>query len=98
MISRDRLWTFQHRYAPYFFIAPFLILFCSFMLYPLGRSAMLSFYKAIGPQNLPWVTGLGNYRFMIHDVLFWIAVSNTVLYTIGSLIIQIPASLGLPRF
>ena len=93
-MHRDRLWTFQYRYAPYFFIAPFIVLFCGFMLYPLGRSAMLSFYKAIGPQDLKF-TGLDNYRFMIHDKLFWIAVANTVLYTIGYLTIQIPTSLGL---
>ncbi len=93
-MQRDRLWAFQHRYAPYFFVAPFVILFCCFMIYPLGRSAMLSFYKAIGPQNLKFV-GLGNFNFMIHDVLFWIAVANTIAYTIGYLLIQIPASLGL---
>lgn len=92
--SRDRLWTWQHRYAPYLFVAPFVILFCCFLLYPLGRSIMLSFYKAVGPRNLKF-EGLGNFRFMMTDYLFWIAVGNTILYTIGFLIIQIPAALGL---
>src|SRR5687768_10469393 len=92
--SRDRLWTIQHRYAPYLFIAPFVILFCCFLLYPLGRSITLSFYKAVGPRTLKF-EGLGNFRFMLTDYLFWIAVANTVVYTIGFLMIQIPAALGL---
>ena len=94
MTARDRLWKFQHQFAPYFFVAPFVLLFCCFMIYPLGRSAMLSFYKAVGPKNLKF-NGLENYSFMIHDKLFWIAVGNTLLYTIGYMTIQIPASLGL---
>src|SRR5438105_3383652 len=93
-VMRDRLWTLQHRFAPYLFVAPFVILFCCFWIYPLGRSAMLSFYKAVGPKNLRFA-GLENFRFLLHDTLFWIAVGNTLVYTIGYLIIQIPSALGL---
>jgi ABC-type sugar transport system permease subunit len=92
--TRDRFWTWQHRYAPYLFMAPFIVLFCCFLIYPLGRSIILSFYKAVGPRNLRF-EGLGNYRFIITDYLFWIAVANTVTYTVGFLSIQIPAALGL---
>jgi len=92
LASRDRLWTLQARLAPYLFVAPFILLFASFMIYPLARSAILSCYKAVGPKNLKF-TGFDNYIFLIHDRLFWIAVLNTLGYTIGYLIIQIPASL-----
>src|SRR5215204_2768572 len=92
--TRDRLWALQHRYAPYLFIAPFVVLFCCFLIYPLGRSVMLAFHKAVGPRNLKW-EGFGNFDFMFHDYLFWIAVGNTVLYTVGFLSIQIPGALGL---
>src|SRR5689334_21736423 len=92
--SRDRWWAWQHRFAPYLFVAPFVILFCCFLIYPLGRSIELALYKAVGPRNLRF-EGLGKFRFMLTDYLFWIAVGNTVAFTIGYLLIQIPASLGL---
>ena len=31
VITRRKLWSFQARYAPYFFVAPFVALFCAFM-------------------------------------------------------------------
>src|SRR6266511_2583359 len=61
--SRDRWWAIQHRFAPYLFIAPFVVLFCCFLIYPLGRSIELSFYKAVGPKSLKF-DGLGNFRFV----------------------------------
>jgi ABC-type sugar transport system permease subunit len=93
-VNRDRLWAWQHRYAPYLFVAPFVILFCCFLLYPLGRSVALSFYKAAGPKHLVF-TGLENFRFLLVDRLFWLAVLNTVVFTITFLILQIPVALGL---
>src|SRR3954462_12697237 len=92
--ARDRWRAFQSRYAPYFSVAPFVILFCCFLIYPLGRSVELSFYKAVGPKHLKF-DGLGNFKFILTDYLFWFAVGNTVVFTIGYLLIQIPAALGL---
>ncbi|HEX8522129.1 MAG TPA: sugar ABC transporter permease [Tepidisphaeraceae bacterium] len=93
-MTRDRWWALQQKYAPYLFVAPFVVLFCVFLLYPLGRSVTLSFYKAVGPKHTQFA-GLHNYRFLVVDKLFWIAVANTVAFTIGYLIIQIPAALAL---
>jgi ABC-type sugar transport system permease subunit len=90
----QRLWKFQHRYAPYLFTLPFVLLFCIFLLYPLGRSLVMSLYKSAGPRSQFFV-GLGNYRYLMQDKLFWLAVANTTGYTIVFLTIQIPASLGL---
>jgi ABC-type sugar transport system permease subunit len=92
--ARQRLWALQHRYAPYFFTAPFVILFCTFMIYPLGRSIVLSMHKAIGPAHLKFV-GLDNYRFLLFDRLFWLASINTAGYAVIFISIQIPLSLGL---
>ena len=38
----------QSRWAPYLFVLPFVIVFICFMLYPLGRSLVLSFEKTSG--------------------------------------------------
>lgn len=94
-MTRDRWWAFQQRFPPYFFVSPFLLLFSAFLLYPLGRSFVMSLYRWAGPRTHVFV-GIGNYRFLLlHDLIFWYAVGNTTLYTIAFLAVQIPASLGL---
>ena len=87
-------WRWQRRLAPYLFISPFIVLFCCFMLYPLCRSVVLSFYKAAGPRDLKYV-GLGNYKFLLTDRIFWAAVFNTSYYAVLFLPSQILLALGL---
>ena len=94
VITRRKLWSFQARYAPYFFVAPFVALFCAFMAYPLVRSLILSFYKAASPRTMRFV-GLDNYRFLLRDWAFRGAVVNTVYFAIVFISLQIPLSLGL---
>jgi ABC-type sugar transport system permease subunit len=93
-MNRKRLWYLQHRFAPYLFVFPFIVLFIVFMLYPLGRSLMLSFYQTIGPRHMKFI-GLGNFVFLLKDHLFWGALANTASYVLAYLSVQIPASLGL---
>jgi ABC-type sugar transport system permease subunit len=90
----SRLWTLQHRYAPYLFVTPFLLLFFVFILYPLIRSLILSFCNTVGPQEVHF-TGRANWIYLLHDPYFWIAAANTAVYVFAFLMIQIPASLAL---
>jgi ABC-type sugar transport system permease subunit len=92
--ARQRLWAWQAKASPYLFVLPFVLLFVVFMLYPLGRSLVLSFYKSAGPARRDFI-GVQNYTFLARDWLFWRAVLNTTLYTVVFLSIQIPLSLGL---
>src|SRR5205814_10088786 len=59
----------RHRW-PLLFVAPFFVLFAVFFLYPIGYSLWLSFrdWSLIGPARY---IGLGNYRELLHDSLFW---------------------------
>ncbi|MDP9174617.1 MAG: sugar ABC transporter permease [Planctomycetota bacterium] len=94
-MNRDRWWKWQHRFAPYFFVAPFVLLFSIFTLYPMYRSLLLSFYKTAGPRHQVFV-GLDNYRYLLgHDLAFLLAVVNSAGFTIAFLVLQIPMSLGL---
>jgi ABC-type sugar transport system permease subunit len=88
------LWALQAKYAPYLFVAPFLLLFLAFMVYPLLRSVSMSFYSYAGPHTTRFV-GLGHYAFFMKDLLLWVAVANTILYAILFMALQIPLSLGL---
>ena len=93
-LSRERLWQLQHKFAPYLFLSPFIVLFCCFMLYPLGRSVVLSLYKSVGPGKNEFV-GLGNYRYLMTDRIFWASVANTTYFTTLFLVLQVPIALGL---
>ncbi len=91
---RDRTWRAQHRLAPLLFLLPFAGLFITFVGYPLARSIALSLRKSVGPE-LSIFVGLANYRFILRDLLFWLAVVNTAGFTLVYLLLQIPLSLGL---
>ena len=94
-MKRDRLWKFQYRAAPYLFIAPFLVLFAVFLVYPLCTSCLLSFHRTEGAGHHTFI-GLGNYRYLLlHDRIFGLAVLNTAAFTVMFLLLQVPISLGL---
>jgi ABC-type sugar transport system permease subunit len=82
------------RWAPWFFLAPFLIVFFSFLAWPLLRSVVLSVEQTFGPQTTTFV-GLLNFKFLVRDPQFWKAVGNTSLFTLGSVFLQMPVALGL---
>src|SRR6187455_1793675 len=90
----QRLWSLQSRAAPYLFVSPFVLLFCVFLLYPMGRSLYLSLHRTAGTAAAEFV-GLGHYRYILTDNLFWLACLNTVVFAVLFLSIQVPASLGL---
>ena len=78
----------------YGFLAPLLMLFAVFTIYPLVRSIFLSLQQTFGPATSQFVYG-DNYRQLLQDPLFWLAVRNTLQYALGTLLLQIPLSLGL---
>lgn len=80
--------------APWLFLAPFLGIFCLFTVWPLLRSFILALQQTYGPGTTEWV-GLHNFRYLLADPLFWKAAANTVRFTLGSLLVQLPIALGL---
>jgi len=84
----------QQRAAPYLFIAPFLILFSVFGIYPIIKSLSLALYATAGPKDQAFV-GLGNFAFLARDADFHKAVGNTVTYAFFMIVLQIPLALGL---
>ncbi len=94
--STVRPWWYrvQSRYAPYLFISPFLLLFLLFWAYPLIQSLRLSLYVTSGPASQVFV-GLDNFRFLLSDPDFHLAVRNTLVYSFFAVGVQLPLSLGL---
>lgn len=75
------------------FIAPNLLAVGVFLVFPLGFSLYLSFHEwdMFGPLRF---TGLRNFRELLTaDPLFAIALRNTIVYTLGTLIPTVSISL-----
>jgi multiple sugar transport system permease protein len=69
--------------AGYAFLLPYLLLFTTFLLLPLGYGLWLSVmrYELVSPEMLkqqpPQFVGLDNYREALHDPYFWKALGAT---------------------
>jgi ABC-type sugar transport system permease subunit len=90
----QRLFRWQHRYAPYLFTAPFVVTFAVFALYPMVKSLVLALFITSGPKSQVFV-GLENFAFLFTDPSFFKAVQNTAIFTFFSVFLQLPVSLGL---
>lgn len=79
------------------FVAPPVILFLLFTLLPMIMAIGLSFtkYDVINPPRL---VGLANFRKMIKDEFFWIALKNTCVYTLMYVPVGLLLSLGAAMF
>lgn len=80
--------------SPYAMLAPFGLVFLVFTLIPLVGSLALATTRTFGPEHVTYVGG-GNFSFMLRDPLFWTAVRNTAVFTVASVCVQLPCSLGL---
>ena len=82
------------RFAPYLFLLPYFLVTVVFFLYPLFYASVLSFYQTDGPGRRAFV-GLSNFRFVLGDPDFHKALKNTTVFTLCSILVQLPLSLAL---
>jgi ABC-type sugar transport system permease subunit len=80
--------------APYWFLAPYLLLTTVFLLYPLLYAGVLAFYQTNGPRSRVFV-GFDNFAFLLADPVFHKALKNTTVFALCSVFLQLPLSLGL---
>lgn len=68
--------------AAYAFLAPFIIFFSVFVIRAIFSAVNMSFYEyALLKPVRPYV-GLGNYQELFSDYVWWIAVKNTIIFTV----------------
>lgn len=87
----------HHRwYVPYLFLLPGLSLYVLWMVYPLGYELYISFFdwKIMPGQHSTYIA-LDNYRAVLEDKYFWLALKNTARYTAITVIGQMVIGLGL---
>jgi len=66
-------------FAPFLYIAPFLIFFIIFQIYPIFYGMYISLTKW-DLVSTPKFTGLTNYINLAKDTLFWTSLRNTVFF------------------
>jgi multiple sugar transport system permease protein len=76
---------------PYAFLAPFLILFTTFLLYPIVNTFLISLQVKDGLSAGRFV-GLANYQALLADPRFATAVRNSVALTVWGLLITVPSA------
>lgn len=67
--------------VPYLFIAPFLLFFVLFFIYPAINSFFISFTSYRGYGNARWV-GLDNFSAILQYDVFWLELRNVFIYWI----------------
>ena len=72
----------------YFFVAPFVIVFLIFSVYPVLRTLYLSFtdLKVVGTPKWIW---FDNYKRVFGDKFFWKALGNTMRIWIVNIVLQL---------
>ena len=82
-----KLWSrikLNQKSAPYYFLVPIIVVFGVFMIYPIVKSLLLSFYKFEAGEYV--FTGIQNYLSLAKDPVFKKSLFNTLVY----LVVQVP--------
>jgi multiple sugar transport system permease protein len=76
-------------------IAPTVLVFCAVIVYPLVSAIYLSLFKIFTPTLEGSFVGLDNYRALLASGVFWNALGNTLIWTVGTLTLQILFGVGM---
>lgn len=76
-------------------IAPTVLIFCAVIVYPLVSAIYLSFFNIFTPTLEGQWVGLSNYAELLQTGQFWNALKNTLIWTVGTLTLQIVFGIGM---
>lgn len=71
----------RRRRAALLFLLPACLMFCTYVIYPVISSVVLSFFNWDGIGAKTFV-GLANYRELLHSEIFYTAVKNNLLWLV----------------
>jgi multiple sugar transport system permease protein len=92
--GRARAWLKRGSLSPLLYLAPFLLFFIVFQIYPIFQGLYVSLTKwdlATPPRFI----GLANYAGLMRDTLFWTALRNTSLFVALNAPLAVVIPLGL---
>lgn len=70
-------------------IAPTILVFCAVIVYPLFSAIYLSLFQIFTPTLQGSFVGFENYTRLFQRAEFWISLRNTLVWTVGTLTLQI---------
>src|SRR5262245_22284660 len=86
--------THDPRFQAFLLLAPALMIYAIFALYPMLNVVVVSFQKWNGLDPQRQFVGLANYQYIFtRDTVFWVAFRNTVIWTLMCLVF--PPFIGL---
>ena len=81
--AKSRKLMMRETVTSYLFLAPFLVFFIMFVVYPMFMCVYTSFFDAtMGREDI--FIGFGNYQTLFNDPVFWIALKNTMVIVLVS--------------
>ena len=95
-----RLSNLREKLFPYLMCAPAILLFLIFVIVPFFTGLWTSLHRWDGFSAMEWI-GFKNYRYIMNDEVFWLAIKNTFVYavlvTVGKNILAVLLALILVR-
>lgn len=95
--SRSPQAMLERRYARLglLLIAPSIVVFSAVIIYPLLAAIYLSLFELYTPTLEGGFVGLSNYRELLARGEFWVSLRNTLVWTAGTLSLQIVFGIGM---
>lgn len=94
MVQSRRRFRIAPAAIPYLFLAPALVWYAAFLVYPMLQSLYISFFDWDGLSPTMTFVGLKNYiDIFVNDEVARLALWNNILWTLAALVI--PTSIGL---
>jgi multiple sugar transport system permease protein len=94
-LQRSSRWS-QRRLAPWLFLAPGILIFLLYVIFPIAQSVWISFHEWDGLGEATWV-GVQNYVDLLDDDSFYTSLKNNVIWLVLYLL-AIPAGLAIALF
>jgi len=89
-VDRSRL-----DWRPYVYLLPAFVMIAIFLAYPLVDTFLLSFQEVVTLGGETRWVGLDNYVAVVTDPLFWVAAKNTLIFSVGMIVVPLVLGLGL---
>jgi cellobiose transport system permease protein len=86
---RQKVSRFDYTYSPYFYVAPFFILFALIGVFPIAYTLNVSLYQWHLLKGQGDFVGIDNYVSVLTDPFFWNAFGNTISIFLLSAIPQL---------
>ncbi|WP_320144909.1 sugar ABC transporter permease [uncultured Cohaesibacter sp.] len=86
----------KYNWAPWLFLAPGILMFLIYVIWPIFQSIRISFYDWDGLGKMTWI-GLENYIYLLDDDSFYTSLWNNLIWLVLYLL-AVPAGLGIALF